>query len=287
MTEVGTRSSGAHDELQLRTVRNFGEQWTKYVENDGYYGSKELFADICGPLLRLDELTGMRAADIGSGTGRIVNMLIGAGAAHVLAIEPSNAFAALERNTKSLGNRVSLLCATGEMIPDAQELDLVTAIGVLHHVPNPVPLVCAVRHALRPGGRVLIWVYAHEGNERYLAAVRPLRILTTRLPHGVLAFFSGFVAVIASAWHAAASRLGLPEAEYLKTIFCKLTFANKRLVIYDQLRPAYAKYYRESEICALLESCGFAPVTTYYRHGYSWTAVGYVPETSSTPRIEK
>jgi hypothetical protein len=50
--------------------------------------------------------------------------------------------------------------------------------------------------------------------------------------------------------------------------------ASKRyLVIYDQLKPAYAKYYREYEVRKLLEDAEFVDVKLYHRHGYSWTAI--------------
>jgi hypothetical protein len=51
----------------------------------------------------------------------------------------------------------------------------------------------------------------------------------------------------------------------------------RRLTIYDQLNPAYAKYYTRSEAEALLVEAGFVDVKLYHRHGYSWTAVGTRP----------
>jgi hypothetical protein len=44
------------------------------------------------------------------------------------------------------------------------------------------------------------------------------------------------------------------------------------LVIYDQLKRAYAKYYKEHEVRKLLENAGFEDVRLHHRHGYSWTA---------------
>lgn len=45
------------------------------------------------------------------------------------------------------------------------------------------------------------------------------------------------------------------------------------MTIYDQLNPAYARYYRKEEIVKLMEIGGFKDISLYYRHGYSWTAV--------------
>src|SRR6185295_19847708 len=101
---IGER--GGDDEARDRTIRDFGRQWTTYTENEGYYGSVELLKDIIEPLLPIERLRGMSVADIGSGTGRIVVMMMEAGAARVYAVEPSRAVESLRRNTAAYADRV-------------------------------------------------------------------------------------------------------------------------------------------------------------------------------------
>ena len=93
------QSTSAVEDLTSKTISDFGEQWVNYQENPGYYGSVSLLDDLFQPLLSLDEVRDKRVADIGSGTGRIVNMLLDAGAAKVVAVEPSAAFPVLQENT--------------------------------------------------------------------------------------------------------------------------------------------------------------------------------------------
>jgi len=128
-----TRSST----LAQDTINDFGDQWTHFTNNDGFYGSKELFEDICAPLLSADDVRGLRVAEIGSGTGRIVQMLLACGASHVIALEPSDAFDVLERNLAGFGDRVECLRTTGDRLPDSRAVDLVISIGVMHHIPEP------------------------------------------------------------------------------------------------------------------------------------------------------
>ncbi|OGV68798.1 MAG: hypothetical protein A3K19_02505 [Lentisphaerae bacterium RIFOXYB12_FULL_65_16] len=78
--------------LQQRTIEDFGEQWSCYRDNPGFYGDPSFLQEKFGPLIRLSDVKGRRVADIGSGTGRIVAMLLAAGAAHVIAVEPSSAY---------------------------------------------------------------------------------------------------------------------------------------------------------------------------------------------------
>ena len=105
-----------------RTIRDFGEQWSHYGENEGFYGSLDLLQDMFGPLLATNELRGARVADIGSGTGRIVRMLAAAGAEHVVAVEPSVGVEVLRENVRDLGDRVEVLHATGEDSPGGSRL---------------------------------------------------------------------------------------------------------------------------------------------------------------------
>jgi SAM-dependent methyltransferase len=260
-----------------RTVAAFGEQWSHYTQNDGYYGSLELFADVIAPLLTPADFTGARVADIGSGTGRIVGMLLAAGAAHVTAVEPSRAFAVLSRNTADIRDRVTVLNVTGDRLPPGLELDYVVSLGVLHHIPEPAPVVRAALAALRPGGRILLWVYAHEGNERYLAWTTPLRALTTRMPHLAVAGVSHLLASATTAFLAAKAAVRPGGSGYLDRVFARLPYRDRHLVVYDQLRPRHTKHYTAHELEELLSSCGYAEIHLSHRHGYSWTAVATKP----------
>jgi SAM-dependent methyltransferase len=260
-----------------RTVSDFGEQWSHFTTNEGYYASLSLFRDLVEPLIDVDELRGCAVADIGSGTGRIVNMLFAAGAARVVAIEPSAAFDVLRANTVKNAHRISYLRATGDRLPPTGDLDAVVSFGVLHHIPNPVPAVRAAYAALRPGGRLLAWLYGHEGNELYLGIVRPLRSMTKRLPHGALRTVSTALTAPLTAYGLACNVAPLPMHQYMCGHINKLRWSARVLTIYDQLNPAWAKYYRRHEAEALLEDAGFRDVRLHHRHGYSWTVIGTKP----------
>ena len=114
-----------------QTIRDFGDQWTHYGDNDGYYGSVELLGDMLGPLVSFDELRGARVVDIGSGTGRIVRMLLDAGVHSVLAVEPSVGVETLRRNVSAFGDRVEVMHARGDELPAGRDLDFAISIGVI------------------------------------------------------------------------------------------------------------------------------------------------------------
>jgi hypothetical protein len=74
-------------------------------------------------------------------------------------------------------------------------------------------------------------------------------------------------------------RLPLPLRGYMLSVLEKMSPEKRRLIIYDQLNPSYAKYYTKDEAKKLLIDAKFEGVQIYHRHGYSWTVVGTKPLT--------
>jgi hypothetical protein len=117
-------------------------------------------------------------------------------------------------------------------------------------------------------------LYGKEGNGLYLAFIHPLRVLTKRLPHFMLAslveiFYWPLVLYIKFChW------LPLPLRGYMLSILEKMSPEKRRLIIYDQLNPSYAKYYTKVEAEKLLKDGKFVDIQTHHRHGYSWAVIG-------------
>jgi SAM-dependent methyltransferase len=266
-------------DLRDQTIADFGDQWTVYTDNSGYYGSTALLQDVFGPLLAVEALRGSVVADVGAGTGRYTNILIGCAAKKVVAIEPSRAFEVLVTNTAAGRDRIEYLNIGGEAFVASEPLDFALSFGVVHHIPDPGPVVAAMFRALKPGGTIGLWLYGREGNGPYIMLLSVLATLTRRLPHALLAALTWFLYCPALAYALACRKLPLPLAGYMREVFLKLSPAKRRLVIYDQLNPSYAKYYREREVRALLETAGFSDIRLFHRHGYSWTAVATRPST--------
>lgn len=263
--------------IQEQIIQDFGVQWTRYQDSPGYYGSLDFLADVLGPLIALPDLQGKKVAEIGSGTGRIVSMLLQAGAAHVTAVEPSRGFDVLVEHLKSYKDKVSFLNVEGDKIPQTNDNDYIFSIGVIHHIPQPEKVLKAIHGALRPGGKFFMWVYGKENNGRYLSLAKFLRPLTTKLPHFVLVGITWILFFFLKVYMQAAKVLPLPLKDYLEGVLGKCSDHVIRLVIYDQLNPAYAKYYTKDEVVDLLNGGGLIDIKLYHRHNYSWSGVGRKP----------
>src|SRR5947207_996136 len=149
--------------IAAQTIEDFGDQWTAFSDTSGFFGSKELLADFIQPF-DISKFQGCRVADIGAGTGRHVEAILQAGAREVLAIEPSKAIDVIKRRfAENRGDRVVPMQITGDQLPATGDLDYVISVGVVHHIPDPVPVVRAAYNALRPGGQFVVWLYGKEG----------------------------------------------------------------------------------------------------------------------------
>lgn len=271
--------SQSKSRLADRTIADFGDQWSRYTDNDGYYGDVGILSGTLGPLLDIKELEGARVAEIGSGTGRIVRMLLEAGVAEVIAVEPSAAYEVLKRNLADDAPRVRFLNKPGHEIPAGLDLDFILSIGVIHHIPEPGPVIRAAAKALRPGGKMIVWLYGKEGSGVIVQSIRALRSITTRLPHPLVAALAHVLTIGLDVYILACRFLrGLPLRDYILNVVGRFSRSKRYLVVYDQLRPAYAKYYSEAEARMLLQSNGFEDVRLFFRHGYSWTVIGTRPQ---------
>lgn len=260
-----------------RTIDDFGDQWTRFDNTSGYLGSQENLADQLRPFLTPANLTGLAIADVGAGLGRVTLQLLRAGARRVVAIEPSDAFPGLVRNVSGHEDRVICMRAEAHELP-RESFDLLVCLGVLHHIPDAGRALRAFLESVRPGGRILLWVYGREGNGVYLALAGTLRVVTSRLPASALTGLTWLIYPSLRLYMALASVLPVPLHRYCRNVLSRLSPAHRRLTIYDQLNPAWARYYRREEIVRLVQDCGFEDVQAAAKHGYSWLVSARRPE---------
>ncbi|MEZ4528173.1 MAG: class I SAM-dependent methyltransferase [Desulfobacterales bacterium] len=254
-----------------RTIADFGEQWTNYTENTGYYASAKALGDLLSPLMSLTEVRGKKIADVGAGTGRYTQMLHAAGAQQILAAEPSRAYEILLENTAGLDG-VTCLNTGAEQTPP-QDFDLIFCIGVLQFIPDPRSALMSMGRALSRSGRLFLWVYGAENNRLYLTFLHPLRQITRRLPHRALDMLSGAMEKAASLYALLCRCIRLPLADYMNNYYSGLNSYSRKLVIYDQLNPSSVKYYYKEELKKLLEECGFTDIRMHHRLNYSWSVL--------------
>ena len=258
------------------TISDFGEQWSRFPNpTDRHHSSDSLLRDILSGLIEPQLLEGKRVLEIGSGSGRILEMLLRYKPELLAGLEPSEQAHLLRERFGRYPN-VSIIHADGTH-QFSSEFDYVFVVGVLHHIPEPLPVLRNIQSLLSRDGTLFVWVYGCE-NEMALVvdALHFLRRFTTKFPDFVLEVVSALIAVsLRLYWKCArlSHRRRLPLSRYLDKVFMGCSFRKQVEIVFDQLNPECARFYSESELEGQLKGAGFSRVLVVNRHGYSLSSI--------------
>lgn len=160
------------------------------------------------------------------------------------------------------------------LLQDREVYDIVFSIGVIHHTEEPQKAIHILANALKPGGRLLIWVYGRENLGLYLAILDPLRrVVFSRMPLNLLRLLahvpSGILWVM--------TRMGSSRISYLNQLR-KFTYKHIHHIVFDQMLPRISIYYRQDEARALLEAAGLEDIRIFHVQDVSWSVSGMKPK---------
>ncbi len=170
---------------QARTKSTYDLQWNRFrivrPEED-----RATFRIRTG--LEPAELDGTLVLDAGCGMGRYLRVAAESGA-QIIGIDLSGAVRAAHAQTADFPN---VAVVQGDLLrpPLADGVfDHIYSLGVLDHTPDPRAAFLALAKLLKPGGRIVIWVYPRE-RPALEAVIRVHRGISTRLPLPLLVALS-------------------------------------------------------------------------------------------------
>jgi SAM-dependent methyltransferase len=258
-------------EDQRATADAFGYEWTHYsalTEAD----RREFLAWIA-PVTPAD-FAGKVVLDAGCGKGRHSFLSAQWEARTVVGVDLSNAVEAAFGNTRVLPN-VHIVQADILNLPFVDPFDLVYSIGVLHHLPVPKQGFVALAKHVKPGGRIVAWVYGKEGNVWIEKLVDPVRKnITSRLPRMLTRCLSFVPAVVLFATLKLLYRpaTGLP---WLCSI-SGYSFAENFWNVFDQLVAPTAYYHSQEEVADWFATIQGEQVTISRHNSNSWRGTALV-----------
>ena len=184
------------DVTTARTFESFGFEWNTF---DDVRDEDAEFAQVYFRDLDMASLQGLIGLDAGCGKGRYTRFLA-PHLAGLVALDGSSAVEAAARNLASFDNVLVVKADLRRAPVVAGGVDLVTCLGVLHHLADPRAGFASLARMVAPGGRLLVYLYsrpAERGVRSFaLSAARLLRLVTVRLPHRVLRALCAPVALV-------------------------------------------------------------------------------------------
>jgi len=221
--------------------------------------------------------------DVGCGMGRNSYWPLKYGAAGGVAVDiDERSLESARRNLKPFP-RLQVMRASVYDLRFEDRFDLAFSIGVIHHLERPDRALERVVRTVKPGGRVLIWVYGRENNRWLVSVLDPLRrVLFSRLPIGVTHHLSLYPAMLI--WLLV--RLGIRPIEYFQLIG-KFDFAHLRAIVFDQMLPRIAHYWPRETVARMMAEAGLVDVSLTWVNQMSWSAIGTRPISASRPRMSR
>jgi len=244
----------------------FGYEWSTY---------SSILPESKGQLERwlgstgLDSFRGKSVMDVGCGMGRNPYWYVQAGAASVLGVDMDDgSLAAARQNLAPFANARVMKASAHELDPKVQgTFDRVTCIGVLHHLADPENALQKMWSCVAPGGELVLWCYAKEGNRLMLPIIQSFRAMGSRMPLGLTHAVAKTVTALA--WPAIKT---LPfRTDYYRRLRT-LSFKNVESIIFDQMLPHIAHYWTREDMERLTGQLAGGRATIEFVQGNSWHA---------------
>jgi uncharacterized protein YbaR (Trm112 family)/protein-L-isoaspartate O-methyltransferase len=272
-------------ERARRTADRFGDQWNEFDFIGDHY--EEQFLGWIAPN-RPESFAGKVVLEGGCGKGRHSALVSAWGAKDVIAIDLGSAVEAAYRNTRRYPN-VHVVQADLFHLPVAKRsVDVAFSVGVLHHTPEPETCFKELAKTVKPGGRVVAWVYGRENNAWIIHGVNPLReAITSRLPHRWVYHLSKIPAAMLIAVGRGIYRPLSSEAfgnlgknlyyqAYINHV-TRFPWHEVHSIVHDHLTPPIAHYIPGEDFTAWFEHAGLEDVQIGWHNENSWRGTGIVP----------
>lgn len=184
----------------------------------------------------LESFAGKTVLDAGCGPGHH-SRLVASFAKRVVGVDLNTSSIAKER-LKYLPNVEIVL---GDIVnwDTGERFDIVYSVGVIHHTQNPAATAAHLKTLVKPGGRIIFWLYSREGNGFVYWVLEPVKkYFLNYLPRGLVMFLSHILTIVGSLLMNTLYRLPLPH-NFPYYSYCKnlrrSSYQRRLLNVFDKL----------------------------------------------------
>jgi SAM-dependent methyltransferase len=228
-----------------------------------------LFLDWIYPLT-FEAMRGKTVLEAGCGGG-LHTAMMARSARHVTAVDLNTVAIAREAN-RELPN-VTFREADIASMDLGERYDIVLSVGVVHHTDDPDRTARNLARHVKPGGRLVFWVYSREGNALMEYVVEPFRrAVLSRLSRRILLALSNVITVLLYAPVYTVYRLPLkflPYYEYFAN-FRRLPFSHNALNVFDKLNAPQVQFISKERVRSWVPADGFEDIHISPYCGVSW-----------------
>lgn len=160
-----------------------------------------------------------------------------------------------------------------------ERFDVIYSVGVVHHTQDPDRTVKHLKELVKPGGRVIFWVYSREGNGFVYWILEPLKkMLLDYLPRWVVLGLSHLLTLslypIIHVLYRLPGMKYMPYCDYFDNIRGS-TYQRKLLNVFDKLNAPTTHLITEAQARRWMQD--FENVHVDFYVGTSWRVSGTKP----------
>ena len=223
---------------------------------------------------RLEDFRGKDVLDAGCGGGQHLSF-VAPYARRVVGVDLNAVESARER-TRDFPN-VSVCEGDIANMELGERFDVVECIGVIHHTDDPDKTFANLVRHCKPGGKVIVWCYSHEGNflnRTMLEGVK--RAMLLRLPRSINYVLAHLLTLLLYPVIETVYRLPLgflPFYEYFQN-WRRLSYTRNVLNVFDKLNAPQTWFITEERARTWFDPARFRDVHVSPYKGVSWRASG-------------
>ncbi len=243
-------------------------QWA-HMEDDNQW----LFAEWIAPNT-LETFRDKTVLDCGCGGGQHISF-VAPYARKIVGVD-LNAIETARERTKQFTN-VELRTDDIAVMRLSEQYDIVYSIGVLHHTDDPDASFTNIARHCKIGGRVIVWVYAREGNFWNKFLLEPMKTVCIRwLPRPVVMGLAHLFTALLYIPIYTIYLLPLPFLPFFEYFdnWRHLSYRRNLLNVFDKLNAPQTWFITQAQIESWFDSQQFTDIHISPYKGVSWRGSG-------------